>query len=402
MQWTEFLVSESCDFMYVADNDKNSRIRNILPWIFILAITFVGLYLRYIPRDFVSDDMQRFLLPWFRDIKDGGGFSALSQQVGDYGLLYQTIIAAFSYSDINPIYLYKALSIIFDVLLAGSVAYFITKTSTSDFCYNKIGYRTPIVYGCILLLPTVIMNSAFWGQCDSIYTFFLLWSLWFLHHEKYNLSLLFLGCSFAFKLQCILLMPLFLFFCFYKRFSIFRFLITVFTFWFSGIIAYVHGRGLLDGIGVYFFQVGEYRRMWMNVPSFWFFLDDNYEKYHIFAIGMTCVILAIILFWLFKNDIAISSFNQIMAFALLIEWTCIIFLPSMHERYTYVMDIFALILAFSDIRFVKYALIATGTSCITYNTYLFAGNNITPFFVLLYILTWLHFTFFFFSKKKFQ
>lgn len=366
--------------------------------LYFLLFSVIVFYIRYMARDFISDDMQRFLIPWFQVIKANGGFSALKQQVGDYGLLYQTIIAAFSYSDVKPVYLYKGLSVFFDFLLAGTITYFISKTEMRKLHHNGLKNKTPIIYACVLLLPTVIMNSAFWGQCDSIYTFFLLWSLWFLFKEKYNLSLLFLGCSFAFKLQCILLMPLFLFFCLYKRFSVLSFLITAFTFWFSGIIAYVNGRGLLDGFGVYFFQVGEYRRMWMNVPSFWFFFEDNYEKYHFFAIGLTFVILAIALLWLFKNDIVITSFNQIIALALFIEWTCIIFLPSMHERYTYVMDMLALILAFSDRRFIKYALITVGTSCITYNTYLFAGSGITAFLVLFYIVTWLHFTFFFCSK----
>ena len=397
MEWEVFVSAERCVFMCIMNNDKKLLMKDIASLICVLAITCVGLYLRYLPRDFISDDMQRFLLPWFQDIKNNGGFAALNQQVGDYGLLYQTIIAAFSYLNIEPVYLYKSLSILFDVLLAGSVAYFICKTDTGNICRNESGYKIPIIYGCVLLLPTVIMNSAFWGQCDSIYTFFLLWSLWFLYKEKYSLSLLMLGCSFAFKLQCILLMPLFLFFCFCKRFSILGFLITVFTFWFSGIVAYVQGRGLLDGFSVYLFQVGEYRRMWMNVPSFWFFFEANYEKYQIFAICLTFVILSLVLLLILKSNITLTSFKQIIAFALFIEWTCIIFLPAMHERYTYVMDILALLLAFSDKNFIKYALIVIGTSCITYNTYLFAGNSITAVFVLFYIMAWLHFAFFFFS-----
>ena len=383
---------------------KDLLIKNNVSTICFFAITFLGLFLRYIPHNFVSRDMQLFLVPWFQNIKADGGFTALNQQVGDYGLLYQTIIAAFSYSDINPVYLYKALSIFFDFLLAGSVSYFISKTVTGKLCHNGIEYIKYIAYACVLLLPTVIMNSAFWGQCDSIYTFFLLWSLWFLYKENYGLAFFMLGCSFAFKLQSILLMPLFLFFYLCKRFSFFYFLITVFTFWFSGIIAYVHGRGLLDGFGVYLFQVGEYKRMWINVPSIWFFFEENYERYYIAAICLTFVILTAVLLTLFKNNIIITSFEQIIAFALFIEWTCIIFLPAMHERYTYVMDILALILAFSYKSCVKYALIVIGTSCITYNTYLFAGNNITwvfvvfyLFFFFVYIAAWLHFTYFFSS-----
>ena len=384
--------------MCITNNNKNLLIKDIVPIICILSITCMGFYLRYLPRDFISDDMQRFLIPWFQNIKVNGGFAALNQQVGDYGLLYQTIIAAFSYLNIEPVYLYKSFSILFDVLLAGSVAYFISKTDSDNSCFDERVIRVLLSYGCVLLLPTVIMNSAFWGQCDSIYTFFLLWSLWFLYKRNYSLSLFMLGCSFAFKLQCIMLMPLFLFFCFCKRFFILEFLITVFTFWFSGIIAYVYGRGLLDGFTVYLFQMGEYRRMWMNVPSFWFFFEADYEKYHTLAICLTFVILFFFLLVLLKRNITIMCFKQIIAFALLIEWTCIIFLPSMHERYTYVMDILALLLAFSDKRFIKYALIAIGTSCITYSTYLFASSSLTFFLVLIYIMAWLHFTLYIFSE----
>ena len=391
--------------MYFNKNNKELAIKDLFPIICFFVITVVGLYLRYLPYDFISRDMNRFLIPWFQIIKDNGGFVALNQQVGDYGLLYQTIIAAFSYAEVNPVYLYKALSIFFDFLLAGSVAYFIRKSDTGKSCCNEIKRRVCIscaIYASILFLPTVVMNSAFWGQCDSIYTFFLLWSLWFLYKERYSLSFLMLGCSLAFKLQGILLMPLFLFFCFYKKFSAFNFLITVFTFWLSGIISYIHGRGLLDGFAVYVFQVGEFRRMWINVPSIWFFFEENYEKYHIIAICLTFLILSIVLLMLLRSNIVITTFTHITAFALFIEWTCIIFLPAMHERYTYVMDILALFLAFSDKRFIKYALIAVGTSCITYNTYLFAGSNITFFnvlyyllFFILYIIAWLHFTSYF-------
>ena len=393
--------TERCDVMHLKKSVRGCLIEDVVPTVCMLVITFVGLYLRYTPCDFLSQDMKRFLIPWFQTIKANGGFLSLNQQVGDYGLLYQTIIAAFSYTDVSPVYLYKALSILFDFLLAGSTAYFISKTVTGKLCLHGIDYRKFLIYACVLLLPTVIMNSAFWGQCDSIYTFFLLWSLWFLYKEKYNLSFFLLGCSFAFKLQGIFLVPLFLFFCLHKKLSFSKFLITAFTFWFSGIIAYVHGRGLLDGFSVYLFQVGEYKRIWMNAPSFWFFFEENYEKYHILAICLTFVILTIVLLMLYKNCITISSFEQIIVFALFIEWTCIIFLPSMHERYTYVMDILTLILAFLDKKFIKYAIITIGTSCLTYNTYLFIGNNTTLVFVILYclffffyIVAWLHFTFF--------
>lgn len=364
---------------------------NTIELLLFLTVSFIGLFLRYLPRDFMSGDMQNFLIPWFQIIRDNGGFESLHKQVGDYGLLYQTIIAVFSYIDLNPVYLYKCFSIIFDYLLACSVAYFIDKSDIGNINNNKTGKNRILIYAFVLLLPTVVMNSAFWGQSDSIYTFFLLWSLWFLYKERYHWAFIMLGCSFAFKLQCILMVPLFLFFYVCKRFSLSYFLITLFTFWFSGFLAYIHGRGLLDGFGIYFFQVNEYQHMWMNVPSFWVFLSDDYKKFHVFAICLTLVILGIGLRKLLKRKSTFDSYEQFITIALFIEWTCIIFLPSMHERYTYVMDLLALMLALLNKKYVKYATIAIITSCLTYNTYLFTGKGINSFFVFVYILSWICF-----------
>ena len=217
-------------FMKKVTNAVKQHTSHSLIKLYFLLFSMIGMYIRYMARDFISYDMQKFLIPWFQTIKSNGGVTALSQQVGDYGLLYQTTIAMLSYTDVNPVYLYKTISVFFDFLLAGSVAYFISKVDSKNLCNNGIGNKIHICYGCVLLLPTVVMNSAFWGQCDSIYTFFLLWSLWFLHKERYDLSFFMLGCSFAFKLQCIFLVPLFLFFYIYKRFSFIYFYITVCTF----------------------------------------------------------------------------------------------------------------------------------------------------------------------------
>ena len=197
---------------------------------FFSFITIIALIVRLLGRDIVVDDMSRFLIPWFESIKAAGGLPALQRQVGDYGLLYQTIIALFTYVDANPVYLYKSFSVIFDFLLALSIAYFVNSSETgtifkgNSFCLS---------YAYVLLLPTVVMNSAFWGQSDSIYTFFLLWSVWFLYKESLSLSFFLLGCALAFKLQSILLFPLFVYayFC-RKKVSLLNFIITFLTFGF--------------------------------------------------------------------------------------------------------------------------------------------------------------------------
>ena len=92
--------------------DKHRRL------LFLVIAAVIGLLIRWAGRDFVSFDMRDALLPWFDQIKAAGGLPALSSQVGDYGLFYQTIISLMTYVSVPAIYQYKLLSVIFDAALA--------------------------------------------------------------------------------------------------------------------------------------------------------------------------------------------------------------------------------------------------------------------------------------------
>ena len=70
--------------------DAIDRHRHVL----LLALLFVvGVAIRWAGRYFVSEDMTYCLIPWFEKIQAAGGLPALAGQVGDYGLLYQSLCA---------------------------------------------------------------------------------------------------------------------------------------------------------------------------------------------------------------------------------------------------------------------------------------------------------------------
>ena len=362
--------------------------------VFCISVTLLALMIRYLCREFISYDMSTYLIPWFNTIKSGGGLPALKQQVGDYGLLYQTIIAVFTYLNINPVYLYKLLSVFFDFLLALSIAYFVNNSDSGTIFSD---HSFALSYGYVLMLPTVFMNSAFYGQSDSIYTFYILWSVWFLYKERFHLSAFMLGLALSFKLQTVLLLPLYLYVCFYKkRFSVYNLFITILTFWLSGIVTYFNGRNIFAGIGIYFFQINEYKHMWMNAPSFWFFIGDDYNKLHLIAIFLTLILLGAGLYVIKDKKMPIDLFQQILCISIFIEWTCIIFLPAMHERYTYVLDLLLVMLAFTDRRYIKYAITALLTSCVAYCA------RLNSLLILIYIFTWLCFSYTLFREKVFK
>ena len=116
---------------------------------------------------FVSGDMSGYLIVWYDTIKAYGGIHALNIQVGNYSVLYQTLIALMTYIPLSPVVLYKSLSVVFDYVLAVAVARFVYEETGKNI--NKAVFS----FAMVLLSPIVIMNSAMWGQCDSIFTSFL-------------------------------------------------------------------------------------------------------------------------------------------------------------------------------------------------------------------------------------
>ena len=137
------------------------------------------------------------------------------------------LISLITYLHIDPLYAYKIISDVFDFILAigsGILATLLINT-------NK---KSPIVCWRLwhhFMLPTVITKSAYWAQCDAIYSAFVILTLAFLYKQKFIYAFIFLGLALAFKLQAIFIVPFYLY-CYFanKNFSIGNFLISIVTF----------------------------------------------------------------------------------------------------------------------------------------------------------------------------
>ena len=74
-------------------------------------------------------------------------------------------------------------------------------------------------------------------------------------------------------------------------------------------------------------------------------------------------------------------------------WSMLLFLPSMHDRYAYLLDLLLVLLACWDRRFVKYAVITVLISLYYYGIYLFGDRgNGHVMAAVIYLVTYLHFT----------
>ena len=317
--------------------------------IFVIVSTFLSALVRYELRNIVSGDMQNCFLPWYEEIRSEGGLSALAAQVGDYSIPFQTLVALLTYLPLLPIHAYKGLSILFDYALGIVVAagvYELTKNKT----------KASVAYAFTVVLPAVILNSAAWGQFDSIFTFFLVACFVFLIKEKYIPAFLLYGCSMAFKLQAIFFLPFLLFYYVWsKKISIWHFLLSLLPMIAFSLGAMIQGRGVSSLLSIYLNQVTfNHPRISWNYPSFWLLLvknipsdgSDHFYEVYMMCLTVTVVILgAIMLALIHRKEMKAQA---LLLTAIWMMYTCVLFLPSMHDRYAYPVVIFTLLASFAE------------------------------------------------------
>lgn len=348
-----------------------------LPLLLAALCTLLGIDVRISLREVVSDDYNTFLLPWYNLISANG----LSQQVGDYNFLYQFIICILTKVQIPSLYAYKICSCIFDWVLAITAGVIVHSIAT-----REREWAGCLAYCAVLLSPIVFLNSAAWAQCDAIYSAFALLAILHLERKQYTRAMCFLGVSFAFKLQAVFVLPLFLFVYFMERkFSAARFLLVPCTMVILSSPIVLWGRSLTEVVKIYFSQTGTYQAMSMNYPSPWLLLCQAWEQTQYAylknaAIIVTVFVLAVLMVWWIRRSCAPTGKNLYMM-AFLLVYTCVLFLPSMHERYGYLYEVLAIILAILIPKTIPLCAGLLAISMNTYGIYLFGVSGNWTFLV---------------------
>lgn len=72
--------------------------------------------------------------------------------------------------------------------------------------------------------------------------------------------------------------------------------------------------------------------------------------------------------------------EDFFGFACWIHWTCTLYLPNMHERYNYLLDIMWIMLVAVNKKYLLYAVASILMSTVSYGFYLYDNGDITPFF----------------------
>jgi Gpi18-like mannosyltransferase len=236
----------------------------------------------------------------------------------------------------------KLIALLTDVLLAFGV-------------YKLVGHFKPqgdtkrFAAVAVLLLPTAVINSAAWGQCDNMLAALAVFALYFVLTKRLNLAWMLVGLSFAFKMQGIFLAPFLMMVSINRRQNFISGpVLAVLACAAVSVTPLLLGKTPADIVEVFVAGAGD---MWGKkllswwTPNLWqWFSNNSYDILRVVGIGVGLISALLMA----SVGFAKRQFND--KTLLLLAALCLLLvpflLPQMHERYYFQAEIMLLVAAF--------------------------------------------------------
>jgi Gpi18-like mannosyltransferase len=339
----------------------------------ILAVGLIlAFLLRYSLREFESGDFRNFLEPWYDFINRNGKFAALQHNFSNYTPLYLYLLVTASYilAGLSKVFAIKLISILFDFLCA----FFVYKIVRLRYPTGAMSILAAFI---VLFAPTVVLNGAFWGQADVIYTTGLVACLYFLLVKREGLAFVAFGLAVAFKLQGLFLAPLMLVLFLKKEVSWKSFFLIPLVYVVTILPAWLSGRPLDELLLIYVSQVDFYRSLAKNAPNLYQWLpNDLYDIFYPAGVIWTVALIFFLAVLVRKSQAKLTQ-ELVVLLATLSVLGMPYFLPKMHDRYFFAADVISIILAFYYPRYF-YVPVAIGlVSLFSYFPFLFGTELIS-------------------------
>ena len=350
---------------------------------FVAVIWVLALVARLQFYPIVSGDYYGFLSKWMAQIQQYGAWNSLATRISDYSAPYMYLMCLVSWAS-NPMYALKTISVIFD-FIASIAMFMLVQELTGD--------KRKSIFGMTLVLfcPTVMMNSAWWCQCDSIYCTFILFALYFFFKDKSALCCIFLGIAFSFKVQTVFILPFIVMMWLKNRtIKLAHLLYIPLVFFVMQIPAWIAGRPILDLLGIYFTQAGEYPYGTLRYPNIYEFFDETMlHKHHQAEVGNWGLFFSLGIIGLLAYYICDKKFKLddtlMVTLALFSVCTVLYTMPHMHERYGYLVDLLVIVYALQRPGKAWVSALYILLSMITYMRFL-QGIYLLPFYVLAAVM----------------
>lgn len=352
-------------------------------WIIAIVGTFVALIARYQLVAYPTQDMVGYVLNWLNQIRLQG-FASFYTIDADYSPLFLFILALFSLLPpgemttlnghsfyMNQMIYVKSLYFVMTVALALSI-FLIVHTLT------KSKQKALIAYLILLALPTIFINSTIWGNADVIYATLISYGFYFSLKGKDGLTFAFFGLSFAFKMQAVFFVPYLLLLLLSRKLKFHKIIYAFIAFFGSLVPAYLLGATLPQSLNFIGEQLSGYNKLTLGCANFWqlvnfrgTIVNEHATWFGLLMIGVTFAII-------YLRQINLDdTHNRFKVFFLLVMST-VFFLPHMHERYFYLIDVMVIVYALVDKKKIALVPLMQVSSIIAYYHYLSGYYFIHP------------------------
>ncbi|HEY3311226.1 MAG TPA: hypothetical protein VGK00_06255 [Anaerolineales bacterium] len=341
---------------------------------FFLSPLFIGLLflfsvvLRRYSLPVISLDMSAGLFDWYGFIIKRGFVNAFKEDFALYTppYLYLLWLATLVNGIVSQVTIIKLISIAFDLLSS----FFIYKIIWLKYPHSRVPLLAAVLG---FTLPTVLLNSAYWGQCDSIYTSFLLACMYFILVERPVWALFFFSLAFAFKLQAIFLLPFLAVYWLRKRIPWLSFLIIPAVYGVLSVPTILAGRPWLDVLTIYAHQTEKFPKWSSTTPTMYLPLQGRLPLTPVLTFATVILAALILSLWIYfswkksEKDSHASIILTALASVALFPFI----LPRMHQRYFYPQDMISLVAAFFVPELWFLPILSQVISVLSYSPFLF-------------------------------
>lgn len=315
----------------------------LLPWILVAVGLVLRVAMALFVRKAVDGDMDTFLIPWVSYIRDNG-VAALADEFNNYAPAYIYFLALIAWTGLPEVACIRLLSGVFDYVCAYFVGRMLRTTGVRVFGKSD---PMPWALAIVPLMPTLLINSCYWGQCDAIYGAFAIASVAFAIEGRQWRAAVALGLAFAFKLQAVFVVPLFFALWLKGRMELKHFLIVPLVYLLTTVPEIIIGRDPWMAISVYLHQASQTELNMGFGGLFAIFEAMGFNEGNALKMAGCAVVVVAGLsygFWLRKRE---WGENQYPMVALVGAVCAVWLLPGMHERYMFVGDLLGVLCAAS-------------------------------------------------------
>jgi Gpi18-like mannosyltransferase len=313
----------------------------------IIGALCTGLITRLLLLPYVSEDSSFFLLPWMEEFRAQGA-SALGDDFSNYNFPYLFLMFLASLLPLEPLIAVKLVSMVGEVLLAYSVAALVQTLRPTRFAPAALG-------AAALLLPTVLMNASMWGQCDAIYSAFILFSLRALLLRKGRAAWLWWGVAMAFKLQSVFFLPVLGLVTLRRGLKPAHVAMAAGVWLLLSLPPVLFGRSPASTLGTYAGQASEGGMVNGAMNIYQWFPDLTGAPGKTFALILCAAVLLVLSVFYWRGA---DTPDRTVLLAVTVLVACPLFLPQMHDRYFFTAEVASLLLLQRRLRFVVPALLA--------------------------------------------